>query len=132
MLPQNERQIMEVFWNSEKPLTGRELTEIFKEWNYSYIVNMLTKLEKKNMIAECGTISYGTGRARKFKPAVSRFEYAAKLVASCGVGNNGIADVTMAFVKDNCSHSDELYGKLNQIIDDLKTRNADIRSDDGE
>ena len=123
-LPKNEHLIMDVFWNSDTPLTGRDLKDIFTDWNYPYIVNMLTKLEEKHMIAECGTISYGTGRARKFKPAVSRSEYAAKLIASCGIKNDNIADVMVAFVKESCSHSEELYEKLNHIIEELRTRNT--------
>ena len=131
-LPRNEHLIMDVFWKSDTPLTGRDLKEVFPDWNYPYIVNMLTKLEEKHMIAEHGTISYGTGRARKFVPAVSRSEYAAGLVSACGINNDSIADVTVAFVKETCSHSDELYDKLNHIIEELRAKSTEDTSIQGE
>lgn len=126
-LPRNEYLIMDVFWNSETPLTGRDLKEVFPDWNYPYIVNMLTKLEEKQMIAEHGTISYGTGRARKFVPAVSRSEYAAGLISACGIHDDSIADVTVAFVKESCSEGSGAYEKLNHIIDELKEKSTQLQ-----
>lgn len=120
-LPRNEHLIMDIFWEHDDPLTGRDLKEYFPDWNYPYIVNMLTKLEAKGMIEECGTISYGTGRARKFKPAVSPVDCICAYAKTYTISDQDIAKVTIAMAKDRCSVDSELQGRLQNIIEELRT-----------
>lgn len=86
-LTNSEEDLMEIFWEKKEPLTSVEILELSAErsWNGNYIHKMLRSLLKKDMIKICGTVQCGTQYARQFIPAVTKEEYAAKLVMSKGI-----------------------------------------------
>lgn len=119
-LSNNEQLMMEIFWKHDGPFTGRELKEFFPNWNYSYIVNMLTKLEAKNMLEECGTISYGTGRARKFIPAVSRADLVVSYIRSFKISSDQIPDVITGILRSISGSEKELQERKSKLIEALE------------
>ena len=122
-LTNSEEDLMEIFWEKKEPLTSGEILELSadRSWNGNYIHKMLRSLLKKDMIKICGTVQCGTQYARQFIPAVTREEYAAKLVVSRGIEKSSIAAVTVAMVNEmNEADGEELVRQLEEIIEELK------------
>lgn len=126
-LTNSEEDLMEIFWTSQKPLTSVEILEISADrtWNGNYLHIMLRSLLKKGMIEVCGTVQYGTQYARQFVPAVTKEQYAAKLVMSKGIGKNSIAEVAVAMVNEADGADEEgLIKQLEEIIEELKNKES--------
>lgn len=122
-LTNSEEDLMELFWERKEPLTSVEILELSadRSWNGNYVHMMLRSLLKKDMVKVCGTVQYGTQYARQFVPAVTKEQYAAKLVMSKGIGKNSIAEVTVAMVNETDDTDGEgLIQQLEEIIEELK------------
>lgn len=123
----SEEDLMEIFWASKEPLTSVEILNISgdRSWNGNYVHIMLRSLLKKGMIEVCGTVQSGKQYARQFIPAVTKEQYAAKLVMSKGIGKNSIAAVTVAMVNEmNEETGEELVKQLEEIIEELKNKES--------
>ena len=116
---------MEIFWERRIPLTSVESLEIAagRSWNGKYLHRMLQSLLKKGMIEVCGMEQYGRQYARQFLPAVTKEQYAARLVMSKGIGINSLAEIAVAMVKEaEESDEEELIQQLEGMIEELKQR----------
>lgn len=126
-LTNSEEDLMEMFWERKEPLTSVEILNISadRSWNGNYVHIMLRSLLKKGMIKVCGTVQHGTQYAREFVPAVTKEQYAAKLVMSKGIGKSSIAAVTVAMVNETGEADGEgLIKQLEEIIEELKDKEA--------
>ena len=126
-LTNSEEDLMEIFWEKKEPLTSVEILELSAErsWNGNYIHKMLRSLLKKDMIKICGTVQCGTQYARQFIPAVTKEEYAAKLVMSKGIEKGAIAAVTVAMVHEmDGADGEDVVKQLEDIIEELKGKGS--------
>lgn len=126
-LTNSEEDLMEIFWEKKEPLTSVEILELSAErsWNGNYIHKMLRSLLKKDMIKICGTVQCGTQYARQFIPAVTKEEYAAKLVMSKGIEKSAIAAVTVAMVHEmDGADGEDVVKQLEDIIEELKRKGS--------
>ena len=126
-LTNSEEDLMERFWEKKEPLTSVEILELSAErsWNGNYIHKMLRSLLKKDMIKICGTVQCGTQYARQFIPAVTKEEYAAKLVMSKGIEKSAIAAVTVAMVHEmDGADGEDVVKQLEDIIEELKGKGS--------
>ncbi len=126
-LTASEEDLMEIFWTAREPLTSVDLLKISadRSWNGNYLHRMLRSLTKKGMIKVCGTVQYGTQYARQFIPAVTKEQYAAKLVISKGIKASAIGAVTAAMVKESSETGKEvLIEQLEEIIKELKCKDT--------
>jgi len=119
----SEKDLMEIFWKQDKPLTSVEILKITDKhsWNGNYIHVMLRSVLKKGLIKVCGTVQYGTQYARQFIPIVTKEEYAAKLVLSTGLESSSISKVTVAMAKE-AGDGDKLIKELENIIAELREK----------
>ena len=78
---------MEILWKSDKSLTSMDIMQILNDphADYTYVVRMLSLLEKNHMISEVGTVPSGKKRARLFVPALTRQQYAVRLALASGI-----------------------------------------------
>ncbi len=78
----SELQIMELFWNSEKPLASPDIIKLSpadKLWKDNSIFIMIQTLQQKGAIKEIGAIKGEKGKyLRLFDPTLSRQEYYSK------------------------------------------------------
>lgn len=100
---ESELQIMELFWNSEKPLSNPDILKgspADKTWKDNSIFIMIQTLQKKDAIKEIGAIKGEKGKyLRLFEPTLTRQEY----YSSQLTGNFNSKDIPLLFstlVKD--------------------------------
>ena len=58
ILSEKQEQLMEILWKSDKSLTSMDIMQILNDphADYTYVVRMLSLLEKNHMISEVGTV----------------------------------------------------------------------------
>lgn len=119
LLTKNEKKIMDLLWETGRPLTGSEIAAMAKDaaWQQSFVLRCLNSMEEKSVIKNVGTVRNSRRYSRLFAPAVTREEYAAKLALSCGIGRDSVLGVSMALAKE--THDEKLYEKLEDIVRQL-------------
>ncbi len=126
MLSTKEEELMELLWESDKPLTSVEIMKIpnMSEWNETNLYRTLNSLLGKKLIQVCGMEQYKTQYARQFEPALTREEYAVRFLTDRGLKKSSIAKIAMALVKapegDEEEETDELIEQLESIIEELR------------
>ena len=81
-MTKSERQIMDLLWKSEQPLSCAEIVELSedKTWKDSYVHSLIKSLMKKGIVKIQTFELISRSYARKFAPAMSKSEYAAKRI----------------------------------------------------
>lgn len=80
-LTRSEREIMDVFWESEDPLSRAELLKksVNKSWKDSSVHILLNGMLQKGVIREAGVVKCSKTYGRTFLPTLTREEYYAEL-----------------------------------------------------
>ncbi len=83
-LTKSEMEIMDVLWDSEKPLSRSDLLEQSEEktWKDSSVHILLNGLLQKQAIAEAGLVRRSKTYGRVFSPTMTREEYFASTIFS--------------------------------------------------
>lgn len=73
----SEREVLELLWNSDEPLTSTEIVRlcIGRTWKSSYIHIMINSLLKKEMIRVAGFKKTTKNYARTFEPTMTRDQW---------------------------------------------------------
>lgn len=76
-LTKSEIEVMDVFWNAQKPLCRSDLLELSgdKNWKDSSVYILLNDMLKKGVIREAGYIKRSKTYGRTFEPTLSREQY---------------------------------------------------------
>jgi len=84
-LSKNELQIMTVFWDAERPLTGAEIIKASegREWKARSLHSILSNLVDKGAIAIHGSIRDGKVLSRTFVPRLTFVDYYEKIFVKC-------------------------------------------------
>lgn len=109
---------MEILWKSDKSLTSIDIMQILNDphADYTYVVRMLSLLEKNHMISEVGTVPSGKKRARLFVPALTRQQYAVRLALASGITREDVPEVASALIQEVYGFGPEFGEKLNALI----------------
>lgn len=77
MLTKSEKQIMDLLWSVDKPLSCSEIVELSgdKTWKDSYVHSLIKSLMKKNMVKIESFELISRSYARKFAPKMTKEEY---------------------------------------------------------
>lgn len=100
-LSESERQVMEVFWKNETPLTASDIIAQSnnKSWSDSYVFLMINSLRKKGAIELSGFVERGKSVSRTFKVKMSKEEYFAQwATAKSAYYDNDIFEVIKALI----------------------------------
>lgn len=82
-LTKSELEIMDTFWEAQKPLSRSDLLECRdKSWKDSSVHILLNGLLKKEIIREAGVIRRSKTYGRVFEPTMTREEYYAAVIFS--------------------------------------------------
>ncbi|MGN0983457.1 MAG: BlaI/MecI/CopY family transcriptional regulator [Gemmiger sp.] len=81
-LTKSEKEIMEIFWGTDHPLTQSELVDacVNRSWKDRSVFSMVNSLMKKGLLREVGFVRAGKTYARTFEAALSRTDYLAQLL----------------------------------------------------
>lgn len=76
-LTDSERQVLDLLWDKNEPLTSSEIVEFCENriWKASYIHILINSLLKKEMIKISGFKKTTKNYARTFEPSLTREEY---------------------------------------------------------
>ncbi len=120
-LTKSEEQMMDIFWSGSKPLTSVDIVKmnIKDTWGNGLVHNIIRSLLKKGMLEECGMERYSTQYARLLSPAITREEYAAKLLISKVKGKSSVSKVIVALAKEEGNGKDAIT-ELEEIIQQLR------------
>ena len=77
MLTKSEKQVMQLLWSAEKPLSCAEIVELSEEktWKGSYVHALINSLMKKGLIKIDTFELISRSYARKFAPKITKPEY---------------------------------------------------------
>ena len=78
----SEREVLELLWEENQPLTSAEIVKIseHKTWKPSYIHLMINSLLKKNVIQVAGFKQTTKNYARTFTPTMTREEFSIRML----------------------------------------------------
>lgn len=99
-----EREIMELLWKVDRPLTAAEIIALSpdRSWKNSYIHLLLNSLLEKNMIRTDGFIKTAKNYARTFVAAYSSEEYAVRqITARSDLSPAAIVSIVSALVDES-------------------------------
>ena len=77
MLTKSEKQIMDLLWSVDEPLSCTEIVELSgdKTWKDSYVHSLIKSLMKKDTVEIAAFELISRSYARKFQPKVSKEQY---------------------------------------------------------
>ena len=77
MLTKSEKQIMDLLWSVDRPLSCSEIVELSgdKTWKDSYVHSLIKSLMKKDVVKIEAFELISRSYARKFMPKVSKEQY---------------------------------------------------------
>ncbi|BDR55669.1 BlaI/MecI/CopY family transcriptional regulator [Xylocopilactobacillus apis] len=76
----NEEKIMHILWDSKKPLSSREISQISPSLKKTVVQTVLRKLSEKKFVKAVGITYSGSSITREFRPIVTEEEYFASLI----------------------------------------------------
>lgn len=118
-LTNSEKEVLELLWKSDQPLTAREIVNycVKKTWKPSYIYLMINSLLEKGMIQIEGEKRSVKNYARTYKPTMTEEEwYAMELISQTEDKKAFICIVLRELLKEinNLEEIIELEEKVNK------------------
>lgn len=122
----SEMQIMDLFWNSEEPLSSPDILRLSPEdkmWKDNSLYIMIQTLQKKEAIKEIGAVKGEKGKyLRLFQPTLSRVEYYTKQLAG-SLNSQGLPLLFSALIKD----ADLDKAAISELEDILRKKKAEYK-----
>ena len=123
-LTSSEKEVLEVLWKSDQPLTAREIVIycVNKTWKPSYIYLMINSLLEKGIIQVEGEKRSVKNYARAYTPTMTEEEwYVRKLISQTKDKKAFICTVLRELLKeiDNMEEIVELEKKINKRKNDI-------------
>jgi len=102
-MTKSEKQVMELLWQAERPLSCTEIVEMSpdKTWKDSYVHSLIKSLLKKGIVTIGAFELVSRSYARKFAPMVSYDEYVL------------LSDYT----EDQLNDTDRMIGLIRKILE---------------
>lgn len=77
MMTKSEKQVMDLLWSTDKPLSCSEIVELSgdKTWKDSYVHSLIKSLMKKGIVKIEAFELVSRSYARKFAPKITKEEY---------------------------------------------------------
>lgn len=123
VLTTSEKEIMELLWNVNRPLSGTEIVSLSenKSWKESYIHLLINSLMKKEMIKIDGFVKTTKNYARTFVPTFTEEEYAVKQITSSGTFKvKYIPYIVKSLLKE--TNEAEIVLELEKVLEDKKKK----------
>ncbi|MCD7885012.1 MAG: BlaI/MecI/CopY family transcriptional regulator [Lachnospiraceae bacterium] len=133
-LTKSEREIMDLLWNTDRPLTGTEIVNLTPErtWKKSYIHLLINSLIQKNLIKSETHVRTGRNFGRAFVAVDTREEFEIRQITSSSSFSQKSVTALVSVLLESVSDPsvlDELEGILQKKKESL-SQSADC-TDDG-
>lgn len=125
-LTESEYEVMEILWQSDRPLKKTEIIERSKEksWKDSYIHRMIRSLLAKKAIKQEGRVLTVKSYAAMFVPAITKEEYSIIQLdnnVNSSITPKGFGGFVASFIGSNESgEQDEFISELEDIVKQMK------------
>jgi len=121
-LTHNEIEVMDVFWEAQKPLSRAELLNLSvdKSWKSNSVHILLNSLLKKGALREAGFVRSGKTYGRTFEPAVTCEEYHASTICTTTKSLPNLPELLTALLNSVEVSSEEL-DQLEEVIRQRRT-----------
>lgn len=118
-LTRSEREIMDVLWEAEQPLSRSDILERSQEkgWKDSSIHILLNGMLQKNAIREAGFVKRSKTYGRTFEPTMTREEYYVSVALSRkhAPSKVGLVDALLRIGKP----TEEELQQIKQLVNNL-------------
>ena len=127
----SEREVLELLWKENQPLTSAEIVKIseHKTWKPSYIHLMINSLLKKNVIQVAGFKQTTKNYARTFTPTMTREEFSIRMLREENQLNaSSLSLLFGALLEEDVDMDviDELSGMLQKKKEELEAADSGI------
>ena len=125
-LTKNELEVMDVFWEADKPLSRAELLNLSvdKSWKANSVHILLNSLLNKGALREAGFARSGKTYGRTFAPAVTCEEYHASTVCSTTKRLPSMSGFLKALLKNVDVDLEEL-DRMEEVIQQKRAEKSD-------
>jgi predicted transcriptional regulator len=119
-LSKNELQIMTVFWDADRPLTGAEIIKASegKEWKERSLHSILNNLIDKGAIKWQSSIRDGRALSRVYAPLITFMDYHEDIFAKYAPVE--LMQTVSAAIQRRQDYDANTLDKLNRIMIELK------------
>lgn len=120
-LTKSEKEIMNLLWNSDRPLTATEIVNMTPErtWKKSYIHLLINSLIEKELIRSDSLVRTGRNFGRTFVATMSEEEFVIfQLTSSSNFSSDSVPRLVSALL-DTCDDP-KLIEKLEQVLQQKK------------
>ncbi|MGX7394694.1 BlaI/MecI/CopY family transcriptional regulator [Carnobacterium mobile] len=114
-----EKEIMDIFWNSDFPLNVSDIEKVNPSLSKNTIQSIVRKLNKRNIISVDKIDYSGTVLARYYKPTISQEEY---LISE--LSNDSLSNLFATFIDKEATQ--EELNELEQLIKEKKQQTKDV------
>lgn len=130
----SEREVLELLWEENQPLTSAEIVKIseHKTWKPSYIHLMINSLLKKNVIQVAGFKQTTKNYARTFTPTMTREEFSIHMLREENQLNaSSLSLLFGALLEEDVDRSviDELSDMLQKKKEELEAADSGMEQD---
>ena len=130
----SEREVLELLWEENQPLTSAEIVKIseHKTWKPSYIHLMINSLLKKNVIQVAGFKQTTKNYARTFTPTMTREEFSIRMLREENQLNaSSLSLLFGALLEEDVDRAviDELSDMLQKKKEELEAADSGISQD---
>lgn len=125
-LTSKEYEIMQVLWNSDKPLLMSEITKLTKSVSVNSMHPMINHLIDKGLVKVVGNIKVVKVPSRLYAPAISAEDFSAMQSSYMFKNLNKKFDLRnflLCFTKRYKMNEDEIVNELEKFIEDYKKSN---------
>lgn len=121
MMTKSEKQVMDLLWSTDKPLSCSEIVELSgdKTWKDSYVHSLIKSLMKKGIVKIEAFELISRSYARKFAPKVTKEEYYLNEYLDESPENN-MPTLFAAFA--DADPDEKTMDEIEKIIADWKSR----------
>lgn len=131
LLNGREEEMMYIMWDMKEPSTSVEMLDRLLDngWNRSTVFNTIQSLIDKGFLRVIGVERNHTQYARQFEPAITREEYAAKLLIAKGLDCDKLGNIAIAMIGSDNSSNDDKKGKdrKKELIKELEATIARLK-----
>ena len=123
-LTDNEMEIMELLWESKRPLSRAEIIEFTpnRSWSKSSIHILLNSLLGKEAIGVVGFVRTNKNFGRTYSPLISQEEYLISALknSSCYKNNPSALPAVFAALLQDEEVDEEVLDELQKMIDERR------------